>query len=123
MFDSPTTALPQVQAGKLRAVAVTSPGRMPYLPDVPAVAERYPNCVAIVWYGLVAPRGLPPNVRDRLKSSMDSVLASQEYQQATAKAWISPAPALAPEKIAEFMNAERRRWGDLIGKLNIQMDG
>ena len=123
MFDSPTTALPQVQAGKLRAIAVTSAARQPYLPDIPAVAERYPNCVAIVWYALVAPRGLPANIRDKLKASMDGVLASPEYLQQAGKAWISPASALSPERLAAFLDAERKRWGDLIGKLNIQMDG
>jgi tripartite-type tricarboxylate transporter receptor subunit TctC len=59
MFDSPTTALPHVQSGRLRAIAVTSAARQSYLPDVPAVAERFPNYLAIVWYGLVAPKGLP----------------------------------------------------------------
>ena len=123
MFDSPTTALPHVQSGRLRAIAVTSAARQSYLPDVPAVAERFPNYLAIVWYGLVAPRGLPSAVREKLKTAIDATLASPEYQQSVSKAWISPATALAPEKIATFVAQERKRWGDLIGKLNIQMEG
>jgi len=123
MFDSPTTALPHVQSGRLRAIAVTSAARQSYLPDVPAVAERFPNYLAIVWYGLVAPKGLPAAVREKLKSAMDATLASPEYQQAVGKASISPATALSADKIAEFVAAERKRWGDLIGKLNIQMEG
>lgn len=123
MFDSPTTALPHVQSGRLRAIAVTSAARQSYLPDVPAVAERFPNYLAIVWYGLVAPKGLPAAVREKLKSAMDATLASPEYQQAVGKASISPATALSADKIAEFVGAERKRWGDLIGKLNIQMEG
>ncbi len=123
MFDSPTTALPHVQSGRLRAVAVTSATRQSYLPDVPAVAEKIPNYLAIVWYGLVAPKGLPAAVRDKLKSAMDASLASAEYQTSLTRAYISPAPVLSPEKIAEFVGAERKRWGDLIGKLNIQMEG
>jgi tripartite-type tricarboxylate transporter receptor subunit TctC len=123
MFDSPTTALPHVQSGKLRAIAVTSATRQSYLPDVPAVAEKIPNYLAIVWYGLVAPKGLPAAVRDKLKTAMDASLASPEYQTSLNRAYISPAPVLSPEKIAEFVGAERKRWGDLIGKLNIQMEG
>jgi tripartite-type tricarboxylate transporter receptor subunit TctC len=123
MFDSPTTALPHVQSGRLRAIAVTSAGRQPYLPDVPAVAERFPNFLAIVWYGLVAPKGLAPAVRERLRSAIDATLVSPEYQQAVTKAWISPATPMTAEKIGEFVAAERKRWGDLIGKLNIQMEG
>jgi tripartite-type tricarboxylate transporter receptor subunit TctC len=119
MFDSPTTALPHVQSGKLRAIAVTSATRQSYLPDVPAVAEKIPNYLAIVWYGLVAPKGLPAAVRDKLKTAMDASLASPEYQTSLHRAYISPAPVLSPEKIAEFVGAERKRWGDLIGKLNI----
>jgi tripartite-type tricarboxylate transporter receptor subunit TctC len=123
MFDSPTTALPHVQSGRLRAIAVTSATRKPYLPDIPAVAERIANYQAIVWYGLVAPKGLPSAVRDKLKTAMDASLGSPDYQSALSKAWISPAAALSPEKVAEFVGAERKRWGDLIGKLNIQMEG
>lgn len=123
MFDSPTTALPHVQSGKLRAIAVTSSARQSYLPEVPAVAERFPGYLAIVWYGLVAPKGLPAAVREKLKSAMDATLASPEYQQAVGKAWISPAVALSPERIAAFVADERKRWGDLIGKLDIQMEG
>ena len=112
-----------MQSGRLRAIAVTSAARQSYLPDVPAVAERFPNYLAIVWYGLVAPKGLPAAVREKLKSAMDATLASPEYQQAVGKASISPATALSADKIAEFVAAERKRWGDLIGKLNIQMEG
>ena len=123
MFDSPTTALPHVQSGRLRAIAVTSAARQPYLPDIPAVAERFPDYLAIVWYGLVAPRGLPAAVREKLKSATDATLASPDYQQSVSKAWITPATALSAENIAAFVGAERKRWGDLIGKLNIQMEG
>ena len=123
MFDSPTTALPHVQSGRLRAIAVTSAARQPYLPDVPAVAERFANYLAIVWYGLVAPKGLPAPVRERLKTAMDATLGSPEYQQAVNKAWISPGTVQSADKIAAFVAAERKRWGDLIGKLNIQMEG
>ena len=123
MFDSPTTALPHVQSGKLRAIAVTSATRQSYLPDIPAVAEKIPNYLAIVWYGRVAPKGLPPAVRDKLKGAIDASLISSDYQSALSKVWIGPSPALSPEKIAEFVGAERKRWGDLIGKLNIQMEG
>lgn len=123
MFDSPTTSLPHVQSGKLRAIAVTSATRMPYLPDVPAVAEKIPNYLAIVWYGLVAPKGLPPAVREKLKTAMDASLASSEYQASLNRAYISPAPPMTSEKIGEFVASERKRWGDLIGKLNIQMEG
>ena len=123
MFDSPTTALPHVQSGRLRAIADTSAARQAHLPDVPAVAERFPNFLAIVWYGLVAPKGLPSAVREKPKSAIDASLASPEYPQAVTKAWISLAIPLAAEKIAEFVAADRKRWGDLIGKLNIQMEG
>ncbi len=123
MFDSPTTALPHVQAGRLRAITVTSAARQPYLPDVPAVAERFPGFLAIVWYGLVAPKGLPGPVREKLKAATDASLVSSEYQQAVTKAWITPAAPMSAEKIAEFVAAERKRWGGLIGKLNIQMEG
>jgi tripartite-type tricarboxylate transporter receptor subunit TctC len=54
---------------------------------------------------------------------MDATLGSPEYQQAVNKAWISPGTVQSADKIAAFVAAERKRWGDLIGKLNIQMEG
>ena len=83
MFDTPTSALQHIQAGKLRAIAVTSSTRFSLLPEVPAIDERYPAFdSAIVWAGLVAPKGLPADVRARLKTAVDTALGSEKYREA-----------------------------------------
>ncbi|MGH8817535.1 MAG: Bug family tripartite tricarboxylate transporter substrate binding protein, partial [Achromobacter pestifer] len=66
MFDSISTSLPQVQAGKLKAIAVTGERRSSLLPDVPTVAESVPGFVVNGWYGVLAPAGTPPAVVDAL---------------------------------------------------------
>ncbi|WMD19634.1 tripartite tricarboxylate transporter substrate binding protein [Achromobacter seleniivolatilans] len=66
MFDSISTSLPQVQAGKLKAIAVTGDRRSPLLPDVPTVAESVPGFVVNGWYGVLAPAGTPSAVVDAL---------------------------------------------------------
>ena len=66
MFDSISTSLPQVQAGKLKAIAVTGERRSPLLPNVPTVAESVPGFVVNGWYGVLAPAGTPAAVVDAL---------------------------------------------------------
>lgn len=70
MFDSISTSLPQVQAGKLKAIAVTGEKRSALLPDVPTVAESVPGFVVNGWYGILAPAGTPPRVVDALSQGI-----------------------------------------------------
>ncbi len=70
MFDSISTSLPQVQAGKLKAIAVTGEHRSPLLPSVPTVAETVPNFVVNGWYGVLAPAGTPGAVVDAVSKGI-----------------------------------------------------
>ncbi len=81
MFDSISTSLPQVRAGKLKAIAVTGERRSPLLPDVPTVAETVPGFVVNGWYGVLAPAGTPPAIVDTLSRGIAEALAAPALKQ------------------------------------------
>lgn len=81
MFDSISTSLPQVQAGKLKALAVTGERRSPLLPDVPTVAETVPGFVVNGWYGVLAPAGTPPAVVNTLSRDIANAVAVPALKQ------------------------------------------
>ena len=94
MFDNLPPSLPQIKAGKLRALAVTSVARAPALPDVPTVAEAgLPGFEASSWFGLLAPAGTPPAIVAKINSEVAAWLATPE----------------AKEKLAEAGRERRRR--------------
>jgi len=102
--------MPHVKAGKIRALAVTAPQRLPFLPDVPTLREAGLTDFEFEgWTGLVAPRGTPPAVIEQLNAAMRKVLTSPE-----AVAWLAEQAneplAESPEEFAAFMKSERAKW-------------
>lgn len=81
MFDNTPSALPHVQAGKLRAIAITSAQRSPLLPDVPTLAESgYAGFDVQSWFGLAAPAGTPRAVIEQVNAALNKVLAQPEVR-------------------------------------------
>lgn len=80
-FDTMPSALPQVRAGRIRALGISSATRHPALPDVPAIAETVPGYELVTWYGLFAPRGTPNAVVERLNAEARRALESPEVQE------------------------------------------
>lgn len=80
-FDTMPSALPQVRAGRIRALGISAATRHAALPDVPAIAEAVPGYELVTWYGLFAPRGTPPAVVERLNTEARKALESAEVQE------------------------------------------
>lgn len=81
-YGSPyTTAKPFIEEGKVRALAVSSAERAPYLPDLPAASETVPGFDFTSWYGIVLPKGTPAEIRDRLRAAMVETLADPEVKK------------------------------------------
>ena len=80
MFDGIGSALPQVEAGRLRALAVTGAARWQSLPDIPTVAEFVPNYVVNGWLGVGAPKDTPAEIIDRLNKEINAVLAEPGFK-------------------------------------------
>ncbi|WP_026638213.1 Bug family tripartite tricarboxylate transporter substrate binding protein [Bordetella petrii] len=113
MYADLVAALPHIQAGKLRALAVGSPRRVSVLPDVPTISEQgFDGFDAVSWGGLLAPAGTPPAVIDRLDRELQAILADPDVQQkllnAGTIAHFEPAPAMAGRIASDY-----QKWGAL----------
>ena len=122
MESSLATTLQHVRAGKLRAIAVTSPQRAKALPQVPTVAESgYPGFAVETWFGLVAPSATPPAIVARLAEAWAAGAQAPEVQAAF-DAISGNLRATTPAQFAAFIRAESQRWGELIRRLGLQAD-
>ncbi len=97
-FDTVVAAAPQLKSGKIKVLAVTTAKRSQNLPDVPTMAESgYPGFNFTAWLALVAPQGLPADVKQRLVKTLETVLASADTQDAMRKAGFEPQWAPIPD--------------------------
>lgn len=113
---------PQVQAGKLRVLAVMTPARSSIFPEVPTVAEAgFPGFEAAVWYGFIGPAGLPAPIVTRLHAEIQRALASDEVKRRLAAAGGEVLPG-STEQFATLLNAERLRYERLIREAKIKPD-
>ena len=114
--------LGHIQAGKLRALAVTGGKRAPQLPDVPTMAEAgVPGYVAYVWLGLLAPKGTPANIVDKLQRAIVQVLAEEEVKRYMAQASIESVGS-TPAEFGAFFRAEKDQWAKIIRETGAKID-
>lgn len=117
-----TNAVPNVQAGGYRALAVLSAERQPLLPNVPTFRELgHPSVVGDTWYAVFAPAGTPKPVVDKLGAALRKVVQSPAFAEAMRKngneaRWSTPA------ELAEFTAQQSRQWGELIRRLGIRAE-
>ncbi|ABM40480.1 Uncharacterized protein UPF0065 [Acidovorax sp. JS42] len=122
MESSLVTTFQHIKAGKLRAIAVTSPQRAPALPDVPTVAESgYPGFVVENWFGLIAPAAMPASMADRLAQAWAAGTQTPEVQAAFQSIHAN-LRSNTPQQFAQFIRAENERWSPLIRSLGLQLD-
>ena len=122
MLDTTSSAMPQIKAGKLRPLAVTTPKRSPELPDVPTLAEAgYPGFEMTTWYGLLVTGGTPRPIVDRLAAELERILRMPDVQARLRGLGGEPG-ALTPEQFAEMNRAEYERMGKLIRDANIKAE-
>jgi len=114
MFDNIPSSLPQVRAGKLRALAVTGPKRSPVLPDLPTLSEAgLPGFSITSWFALFAPAGTPSKILLRLNKEAAKAIASQDLRQQWMAQGIEPAGGTA-DQLAEFRRIEAPKWAKII---------
>jgi tripartite-type tricarboxylate transporter receptor subunit TctC len=120
MFDSPAVMLPHIDAGKLRALAVTSDSRLAQLPNVPTMIEAgYPQLTATLWTGLVAPAGTPQPIVQKLNAAINQGLQGSDAQQAFQKLGVA-AKAVMPREFSAFMAAETHKWAQVVAQAGIK---
>jgi len=112
-------SLPQVKAGKLRALGISSPKRSALVPGVPAIAETLPGYEAGYWNALYAPASTPAPVVQRLNDLMRRAMAAPEVRQVVEQTGMEAALS-SPEELGRFQLAELSRWGQIIKTAGIQ---
>lgn len=121
MFPALAAAQTHIQAGTLRALAVTTPKRTALAPELPTVHEAgLPGFEVGGWIGLFAPKGVAPEVLGRLHKAIEDTLKDDETRQALVKVGIEVAPA-GPQVLRERFDSEMRRWEKLIKTRKIEL--
>ena len=116
--EAVTGVLPQVEAGKLRALAITSAERSKLVPNVPTVAEAgFPGFDVIAWYALFAPRGTPESVVGRLNAEIKKIVGGDDVREQMAKLGAEPR-YMSPKEVADFVAVESPKWGSLLKDMN-----
>src|SRR3954468_1219349 len=115
-------ALGNLNAGKLRAIAVASPKRTPLLPDTPTFAESgLPGFEAVLHYGVLAPAGTPRPIVDKLNAELRKLAADEEVRKRIAAEGGDPLTS-SPEEYARDIDQEETKWSTLIRKLNLKVE-
>ena len=122
MFDAVTTMAEQIKAGRVRALATTGKVRSDVLPDVPTLNEAgVPGYEATIWLGLMAPRGTPKAVVDRLNEAVSKIAAQAEVKQLWAKQGATPM-VMSPEVFDKYARDDVTKWARVIKTANIKVD-
>lgn len=121
MFDLPQTPLPHIQAGKLKALAVTSAQRLPMLPAVPTTTEAgFPSYRFVTRIGVAAPGGTPQPILDKLYAEINKVVADPEFRTAVEGQAMFPAPSASPAAYQKRLQDSMTTVGELLRGANVQ---
>ena len=122
LFSLALVATPQVKAGKVRALAITSAKRSRVAPEIPTVAESgFPGFEVIGWFGWLAPARTPAEIVTRLNTDIVKVLRSTETQDRLIALGCEPV-GNTPQQFATFVSAERDKWAKVIKQADIKLD-
>lgn len=120
MIDSTSVLLAHIEAGKLRALAVTSERRIQQLPNTPTFSEAgYPQLTASLWTALLAPAGTPAPVVQKLNAAINEVLNTPDVRNAYEKLDIVTR-AVSPQDLRAFMAEETRKWAQIVAQAGIK---
>ncbi|WP_299763731.1 tripartite tricarboxylate transporter substrate binding protein [Ramlibacter sp.] len=121
LFDSLPSGLPHVKEGRLRALGITSAKRSALLPDLPAIAESVPGYETVTWFGLYGPKGVSPEIVNRLSSAINQSLQDADVKDRLARLGIEPAGG-TPAQFAAMANADRAKWKKIIDERKLTAD-
>ncbi len=121
-FESAFLTMPQVKAGKLRALAAAGAQASPLAPNLPTVAESgVPGFDVATWAGILAPAGTPPDVVQKWNLEIARMLQSPETREQLISQGVEPLVS-TPEQFAEFIKVEMNRWGKVVKQAGIRLD-
>ncbi len=122
MFSTLASASGHIRSGRMKALAVTTRKRVTMLPDVPTVAEQgYPDYDVAAWVALVAPKGTPREVVQKLNLAVHDALKRKDVVEKLATLGAEPAGG-TPEELGKFMQADAQKWADVVKKAKVKVD-
>ncbi len=122
MFEQMYAAMPNIKAGKTRALGVTSKKRLAFAPDIPTMEEAgVPGFEVLNWQGVIAPKGTPPEVIQRLNADINKVLATADLRDRIVSQGNEVAGG-TPQEFDAFIRAENAKWGKLVREANIKAE-
>ena len=120
MFDVTPTALPQIKAGKTRALGATTAKRLEVLPDLPTVAETVPGYEAAAWIGVGAPKGTPKAVIDILNKQINAAVTDDKIKRRLLELGVTPLPPMTPAEFGKMMADDYAKWAKVIKSAGIK---
>jgi tripartite-type tricarboxylate transporter receptor subunit TctC len=121
MVEPAASAIPMIKAGRVRAIAYMGPRRHPQFPQLPAVAETYPEVATVGWHGLWAPGGTPDAVVRRLNAELTRITQAPDVAKQIVELGSEPLSG-TPESMDAMVRAEAKLWSELIRSKNITVD-
>jgi tripartite-type tricarboxylate transporter receptor subunit TctC len=120
-FASLPSALNYIKAGKLQAIAISSAKRSSAAPEIPTIAETYPDCVGEVWVAIFAPIGTPADVIKKIQVAMEKVMAKPEVREKLAAQGLDLNP-VTPSKLVILLKEELAKWSRIVKASGAQLD-
>jgi tripartite-type tricarboxylate transporter receptor subunit TctC len=118
LFDAAASSLPQIQGGKVRALATTSKKRLPSLPNVPSLSEIFPGFEMVTWFGMFAPAGTPPEALAKLADATVKAVRSPEMQERLQLIAAEEIPG-TPAGFKAYFEKDVAQWEDLVKRKKI----
>jgi tripartite-type tricarboxylate transporter receptor subunit TctC len=121
MFNATPSMVPYIQAGKVRALGVSSAKRSMLIPDVPPLRETVPGYEVTTWYSLVAPAGTPKAIVERLNREIRAIVETPEMKEKLRGYGVEPEP-MTPEELAAHFRIETAKWAKVIAEAKIKAE-
>ena len=121
MFDTMPTVFPLVQEGKLRALGVTTAERVPFVPDIPAIAETLPDYDVTSWLGIMVPAGTAAEIRSKLAGEIMRFLQDRSIVQRLKELGAVAAKPNTPQDFAAVLRKDYEKWGRVIRETGIKL--
>jgi tripartite-type tricarboxylate transporter receptor subunit TctC len=121
LFDNLPGSMPQIKAGRIRALGVTTKERVASIPDVPTIGETVPGYEVSVWFGISGPKGMPPEIVGKLNAAVNAVLANPKLKERFHDLGGEPMP-MSPAEFGKLVTDETAKWAKVVKSAGLKVE-